>query len=109
MGDEPFYAPNRKSAPRQRQPSEHFWAVRKDGRQLDCEVRDHGAWGVEVHIYRDRESLYAGAGRPLRDTARGSGGTCQSSPRRTAWPVFFVALPLSDLRRISGLSASFRK
>jgi hypothetical protein len=46
--------------PGQRQPSEHLWAVRKDGRQLDCEVRDHGAWGVEVQVYRDREFLYGG-------------------------------------------------
>ena len=45
MSDEPFYAPNRTTAPRQRQPGEHLWAVRKDGRQLDCELRDHGTWG----------------------------------------------------------------
>src|ERR1700680_1700861 len=55
MSDEPFYAPNRTTAPRQRQPGEHLWAVRKDGRQLDCELRDHGAWGVEVQVYRERE------------------------------------------------------
>jgi hypothetical protein len=109
MSDEPFYAPNHTAAPRQRQPSEHLWSVRKDGCQLDCELRDHGAWGVEVQVYREREFLYAVAGRPSRDTARSSGGTCQSSPGRTAWPVFLVALPLSDLRRISGLSASLRK
>ena len=58
MSDEPFYAPNRTTAPRQRQPSEHLWAVRKDGRQLDCELRDHGEWGVEVQVYREREFLY---------------------------------------------------
>lgn len=37
---------------------EHLWAVRKDGRQLDCELRDHGAWGMEVQVYREREFLY---------------------------------------------------
>jgi hypothetical protein len=58
MSDEPFYAPNRTTAPRQRQPSEHPWAVRKDGRQLDRELRDHGEWGVEVQVYREREFLY---------------------------------------------------
>src|SRR6202521_3697534 len=58
MSDEPFYAPNRTTAPRQRQPGEHLWAVRKDGRQLDCELRDHGPWGVEVQVYREREFLY---------------------------------------------------
>jgi hypothetical protein len=58
MNDEPFYAPNRTTASRQRQPGEHLWAVRKDGRQLDCELRDHGAWGVEVQVYREGEFLY---------------------------------------------------
>jgi hypothetical protein len=54
----PFYAPDHKPAPRQRQPGEHLWAIRKDGRQLDGELRDHGQWGVEVQIYRDCEFLY---------------------------------------------------
>jgi hypothetical protein len=27
-------------------------------RQLDCELRDHGAWGVDVQVYREREFLY---------------------------------------------------
>jgi hypothetical protein len=58
MSDGPFYAPNHTTAPRQRQPSEHLWAVRKDGRQLDCQLRDHGAWGVEVQAYRECELLY---------------------------------------------------
>jgi hypothetical protein len=40
------------------QPGEHLWAIRKDGRQLDCELRDHGALGVEVQIYREREFPY---------------------------------------------------
>jgi hypothetical protein len=58
MSDEPFYAPNRKIAPRQPRVGEHLWAIRKDGRQLDCELRDHGEWGVEVQVYREREFLY---------------------------------------------------
>jgi hypothetical protein len=59
MSDEqPFYAPDHKSAPRLRHPEEHLWAIRKNGRQLDCELRDHGPWGVEVQIYREREFLY---------------------------------------------------
>jgi hypothetical protein len=43
---------------RRRRPGEHLWTIRKDGQQLDCELRDHGAWGVEVQIYREREFLY---------------------------------------------------
>jgi hypothetical protein len=33
-------------------------AIQKDGHRLDCELRDHGAWGVEGQIYREREFLY---------------------------------------------------
>jgi hypothetical protein len=58
MSDQPFYAPDHKPALRQRQPGEHLWAIRKDGQQLDCELRDHGPWGVEVQVYREREFLY---------------------------------------------------
>jgi hypothetical protein len=59
MSDQPFYAPNRKPAPpRQPQPGEHLWAIRKDGQQLDCELPDHGERGVEVQVYREREFLY---------------------------------------------------
>jgi hypothetical protein len=46
------------TSPRQRQPTEHLWAIRKDGQQLDCELRDCGLWGVEVQLYREREFLY---------------------------------------------------
>jgi hypothetical protein len=52
------YAPDRRITARQRQPGEPLWSIRKDGLQLDCELRDHGEWGVEVQIYREREFLY---------------------------------------------------
>jgi hypothetical protein len=58
MSDQPFYAPDHKPTPLKRQAGEHLWAIRKDGQQLDCELRDHGQWGVEVQIYREREFLY---------------------------------------------------
>jgi hypothetical protein len=59
MGDEPFYAPNRKPPPPPpRRPNEHLWAIRKDGRRLDGELRDHGEWGVEVQVFREGEFLY---------------------------------------------------
>jgi hypothetical protein len=57
--DQPFYAPDHKPAsPRHPQPGELLWTIRKDGRQYDCELRDHGVWGVEVQVYREREFLY---------------------------------------------------
>ena len=58
MSDRPFYAPNRTTAPRQPRVGEHLWAIQKDGRQLACELRDDGAAGIEVQVYRDRELLY---------------------------------------------------
>jgi hypothetical protein len=148
MSDQPFYAPNRLTAPRQPRVGEHLWAIRKDGRQLDCEVRDYREWGVESKSIVSGSSCTADAGHPCagargsrgtesavsprgpassscndrpsrHDTTapqRGSGSgrsglrycaryrtryrrTCQSS--RSAWPVFLVALPLSD--RLSAL------
>jgi hypothetical protein len=45
---EPFYAPNRTTAPPERRPIEHLWTLWKDSRQLDCELRDRDPWGVEV-------------------------------------------------------------
>jgi hypothetical protein len=72
MSDEPFYALNRKIAPRQPRVGEHLWAVRKDGRQLDCELRDHGEWG-------------GGAGLPQREFLYG---------RR--WPTRALALEEAD-------------
>jgi hypothetical protein len=58
MSDQPFYAPNRTTAPRQPRVGEHLWTVQKDGRPLACELRDDGAWGVEVQVTRAGEFLY---------------------------------------------------
>jgi hypothetical protein len=73
MSDQPFYTPNRTIVPRQPRVGEHLWAIRKDGRQLDCELRDHGEWGVEVQVYREREFLY-GRRFATRAGARGLRG-----------------------------------
>jgi hypothetical protein len=59
--NQPFYAPNRTTAPRQPRTGEHLWTVQKDGRQLACELRDDGGAGVEVLVSRNGELLY---GRP---------------------------------------------
>ena len=58
MSEQPFYAPNRTSQPRQPRGAEHLWTIQKDHRQLACELRDDGKAGVEVHVYRDREFLF---------------------------------------------------
>jgi hypothetical protein len=67
MSDQPFYAPNRTNALRQPRVGEHLWAIRKDGRQIVCELRDDGAAGFEVQVSRDREFLY---GRRFATRAR---------------------------------------
>jgi hypothetical protein len=58
MSDQPFYAPNRKIAPRQPRVGEPIWTVQKDGRRLACELRDDGEAGVEVQMFRDGEFLF---------------------------------------------------
>ena len=58
MSDQPFYAPNRTTEPRQPRAGEHLWTVEKNGRRLACELRDDGAAGVELQVSRDGELLY---------------------------------------------------
>jgi hypothetical protein len=58
MSDQPFYAPNRTTAPRQPRAGEPLWVLEKTGRQLACELRDDGDVGVEVLVLRDGELLY---------------------------------------------------
>jgi hypothetical protein len=55
-----------------RRPGEHLWSIRKDGQQLDCELRDHGPWGVEVQICRERGVSLRPALGNLRTGSRGS-------------------------------------
>jgi hypothetical protein len=31
-------------------PDERLWAIRKGGRNLDCELCDHGVWGAEIQV-----------------------------------------------------------
>jgi len=57
----PFRAPKPSTAPAiARQPSEHLWTVRLQGHQYDCQLRDHGIWGIEVQVYRDLKFMSGG-------------------------------------------------
>jgi hypothetical protein len=58
MSAQPFYAPNRKIAPPHPRTGEPLWTIQKNGRQLACELRDDGEFGVEVQFYRERELLF---------------------------------------------------
>jgi hypothetical protein len=57
MSDQPFYAPNRMSAPRrQPKPGEPVWDVRVDHVPWSCEFRFHGeSYGWEAQILREDE------------------------------------------------------
>jgi hypothetical protein len=57
MTDDPFYAPNHKTQPRQRTPGEPLFSFRTaDHRQVDCELRFLGeSWGWQAEFYIDRE------------------------------------------------------
>jgi hypothetical protein len=57
MSDQPFYAPNRMSAPRrQPKPGEPVWDVRVDHVTWSCEFRFHGeSYGWEAQILREDE------------------------------------------------------
>ena len=71
--DQPFYAPNRVATQtRTTRPREHLWAIRRTGRQYDCEVIDHGTWGIEVRMLRDLEWFY-GHRRASRELAVAEG------------------------------------
>ena len=58
-----FYAPNRPAAtvPTPR-PREHLWAIRRNSRQYDCELLDHGTWGIQVQVLGNLEWFYLMSG-----------------------------------------------
>jgi hypothetical protein len=56
---QPFFAPNRRPPPaRGPRATEHLWAIRRNGRQYDGELLDHGTWGVEFQVLDEREWYY---------------------------------------------------
>jgi hypothetical protein len=51
MPVDPFYAPNRTPAPpRQAQPGERLFEFLRGHDRFVCELRDHGAYGVEAQF-----------------------------------------------------------
>ena len=59
--------PNR-PPPRVSRPGEPLWSLRKDGRQITCELRSHGEYGWEAQLFRDG-GFYAGRRFDLRAQA----------------------------------------
>lgn len=67
--DRPFTTPGLKPRPpKPPRVGEQLWTLRLNDRQIDCELRAHGSYGVEVQLYRDRE-FYAGRMFPNRERA----------------------------------------
>jgi hypothetical protein len=70
MSDEPFYAPNRTIAPRQPRVGEHLWAIRKDVRQIYCELCDHLDRAEQLRLHDIASRLAVGARSPDFDGLR---------------------------------------
>jgi hypothetical protein len=70
MADDDWYKPNpRPRPPQQPSPGERVWSLRKNGRQVDCELRFHGeAYGWECQCLHNGELAY-GKRCPLRALA----------------------------------------
>jgi hypothetical protein len=55
---QPFCAPNRTNAPGPSRPASTFGPFRRTAASSRARLRDDGAAGIEVQVYRDRELLY---------------------------------------------------
>jgi hypothetical protein len=69
MTDGRSWIPGHIAPPPERQPFEHAWSVRKEGRQLDCQLRGHGEYGWEVQLLRNGDWFY-GRRYPTRALAQ---------------------------------------
>lgn len=60
MADDDWYKPNPTPRPtRQPTSGEHVWSLRKNGKQIDCELRFHGeSYGWECQCLHDGELAY---------------------------------------------------
>ncbi len=60
MRDEDWYKPHRPLAPtRQPKQAERVWSLRRNGHQVDCELRFHGeSYGWECQCLTDGELAY---------------------------------------------------
>jgi hypothetical protein len=58
MADQPFDAPNRPPAPpRQPKPGERLFEFLRGHDRFLCELRDHGAYGIEAQFFQNEEFL----------------------------------------------------
>lgn len=72
-------------APKPR-PAEPLWSMRKDGRQIDAELRGHGEYGWELQLLRECE-FYAGRRFDLRAQAIAYGDEIRRDLASQGWQV----------------------
>jgi hypothetical protein len=87
MGDELFYSRNaRPPPPRQSKPGEPLSSLQRDGRQITCELRNHGEYGWEAPLFRDGE-FYAGRRFHLRAEAVAHAEQTRQDLERDGWAL----------------------
>ena len=84
MSDPPFYTPGLHPQPAKPRPGEHLWTIRKGDHQIDCELRYHAEYGVEVQLLRDLE-FYEGRRFDLKVQAVAYGDVVRCDLVRDGW------------------------
>jgi len=85
MANEPFYSPQRQPPPpRVSKPGEPLWSLRRDERQITCELRSHGEYGWEAQLFRDGD-FYAGRRFDLRAQAVAHAEQTRRDLERARW------------------------
>ena len=72
--------------PRKPKPGERVWSMRKNGKQVDAELRVHGEWGVECQFWYDGEMVY-GRRWTLRAEALAEADQKRRELERDGWTV----------------------
>jgi hypothetical protein len=65
-------------------PAEHVWAMRKNGEQVDAELRGYGEWGWECEFLYNGE-LTDGRRRILREQALAEANERRQDLERAGW------------------------
>ena len=85
MSDEHFYTPGRKIPIRKLVPGESLWALRKGGKRLHAELRDHGVYGVELQLFDESGWLFYGRRYESRGIAVEEALACRRQYEADGW------------------------
>jgi len=85
MADDEWLKLHAPTPPRTAKPGVHVWSLRKNGKQIDCELRFHGEpYGWECQCLHDGELAY-GQRFVLRDGALAQAEAQRQRLAREAW------------------------